>query len=465
MQTNDTKNADKLVVSNSRRKLLGLGSSARLAVAGVAGATLASRALANGGGTGAQPAFLVQLFLRGGADGLSLLCPYADPHYQTYRSETRILDPTPPLPAGTDIGHYAIPLGGSQITNAPGAFGIPRALQPLKQVYNEGRLAFIHATGNVDGIQSHFAAQDSTEKGANHDVNLPADGWLARHLATKTDHLSGDPRFRAMTYRSIQSVSLFGSRVATPISDPLTYAFPDPLLVGSGRRNRLFSLYDSFGTPLDDAFDATDEAISTITGVDFEIDPPAAVDYPDTDFGTQMKRVAQIPKQTDVEVVNISIDGWDKHTNQGVFSSSPEGGGARMYDLMDDLARGMRAFYEEMRGEREYVVLALSEFGRKVPENGNAGTDHGKGGVALVMGTNVNGGKLYGDWPGLAPADLDELDLAVTTDIRRVLHEVADRALRNPGAADLFRVDLAGAPIDPDYDTPAHPQPPFFGFL
>jgi uncharacterized protein (DUF1501 family) len=80
---------------------------------------------------------------------------------------------------------------------------------------------------------------------------------------------------------------------------------------------------------------------------------------------------------------------------------------------------------------RDTAVVVLSEFGRTVHENGDGGTDHGHGTVVWVLGGAVQGGRIYGDWPGLAPAALFESrDLAVTTDFRTVLAAVIGRHLR-----------------------------------
>jgi uncharacterized protein (DUF1501 family) len=81
------------------------------------------------------------------------------------------------------------------------------------------------------------------------------------------------------------------------------------------------------------------------------------------------------------------------------------------------------------------VVVVVSEFGRTVRENGNRGTDHGHGNVIWMLGGKVNGGKIYGDWPGLADAQLYQgRDLAVTTDFRHPLATVLERHLHLPDA-------------------------------
>ncbi|HHQ48445.1 MAG TPA: DUF1501 domain-containing protein, partial [Acidobacteria bacterium] len=87
---------------------------------------------------------------------------------------------------------------------------------------------------------------------------------------------------------------------------------------------------------------------------------------------------------------------------------------------------------------RHLTVVVQTEFGRRVRENGNRGTDHGHGQVMLVLGGEVTGG-VHGDWPGLAPEALyDGADLDVATDYRRVLSEILIRRTGNPNLSTVF---------------------------
>jgi uncharacterized protein (DUF1501 family) len=106
------------------------------------------------------------------------------------------------------------------------------------------------------------------------------------------------------------------------------------------------------------------------------------------------------------------------------------------------LAEGFAALAQGLGPEwHDTVVVVLSEFGRTVRENGDAGTDHGHGNVIWLAGGKVNGGRVYGEWPGLGAAQLYEgRDLAVTTDYRSVLAAVAGRhlGLRDRALSQLF---------------------------
>ena len=111
-----------------------------------------------------------------------------------------------------------------------------------------------------------------------------------------------------------------------------------------------------------------------------------------------------------------------------------------MARLLDSLGSGLAAFYEDMQPQMNQVtVLVMSEFGRRLQENGSLGTDHGHGNMMMVLGDNVNGGRVYGDWPGLQPEQLTGPgDLVITTDYRDILGEIIRGRLNNPRLAEVF---------------------------
>jgi uncharacterized protein (DUF1501 family) len=161
---------------------------------------------------------------------------------------------------------------------------------------------------------------------------------------------------------------------------------------------------------------------------------------PPAGFPGQAARLALlICHHPGVRVAAIGLGGWDTHINQGNHNG-------QLADHLRPLGEGLVALARGS-GEvwRDTVVVVLSEFGRTFRENGNRGTDHGHGNVIWVMGGTVNGGRVYGDWPGLAPAQLyQRRDLAVTTDFRTVLAAILERHMRL-GDRQLEAV-LPGAP-------------------
>jgi uncharacterized protein (DUF1501 family) len=134
-----------------------------------------------------------------------------------------------------------------------------------------------------------------------------------------------------------------------------------------------------------------------------------------------------------VQIAFADIGGWDHHVNEG----NTQG---QLANVLSEFSGSLGAFWTDLGdlGE-DTVVVTMSEFGRTARENGNRGTDHGHANVMLVFGGPVRGGKVYGQWPGLAQEQLHEArDLAVTTDFRRVLGETVARHLDNRNLASVF---------------------------
>jgi len=170
-----------------------------------------------------------------------------------------------------------------------------------------------------------------------------------------------------------------------------------------------------------------------------KLDPqtyPAAhgAKYPDSEFGLALKQTAMLIKaDVGLEVSAIDLGGWDTHFAQGVTVGL-------MPNLMKDLAEGLSAFHEDMSEHMNKITtVTMSEFGRRCSENGSLGTDHGHGSMMMVLGGNVDGGKVHGAWPGLREGQLiGPGDLAVTTDYRDVLSEILMKRLNNPAVEQVF---------------------------
>ena len=99
----------------------------------------------------------------------------------------------------------------------------------------------------------------------------------------------------------------------------------------------------------------------------------------------------------------------------------------------------LAAFLRDLGPLRSRVtVVTISEFGRRVEENGNRGLDHGWGNMMLVAGAGVKGGQYYGSWPGLGAGAQVDADLQVTTDYRNVLGEVVAKRFPDRSLAGVF---------------------------
>jgi uncharacterized protein (DUF1501 family) len=131
-------------------------------------------------------------------------------------------------------------------------------------------------------------------------------------------------------------------------------------------------------------------------------------------------------------VAAIDLGGWDMHTWIGRVD------GGDMRNHLEQLAGALAAFAADLGPALADVnVVTMSEFGRRVAENGNAGADHGHGGLMLLLGGGLNGGTVHGKWPGLAPSKLDQGDLAGANDYRDVLAELLRSRL---GVADTAKI-------------------------
>ncbi|HEX9164098.1 MAG TPA: DUF1501 domain-containing protein, partial [Thermoanaerobaculia bacterium] len=156
-----------------------------------------------------------------------------------------------------------------------------------------------------------------------------------------------------------------------------------------------------------------------------KLQPENGATYPNNPLGNSLKQIAQLIKSDlGLEVAFADVGGWDTHAGEG-------GAQGQLANNLRNFADAISAFARDLGSRMSDVVLVtMSEFGRTVRENGNRGTDHGHANVMLVLGGGVKGGKVYGQWPGLAPEKLYEnRDLAVTTDFRDVFGELVTKQL------------------------------------
>jgi uncharacterized protein (DUF1501 family) len=166
--------------------------------------------------------------------------------------------------------------------------------------------------------------------------------------------------------------------------------------------------------------------------------PPPGIIYPDNSLGNSFRSLAQMIRM-DIGLQGATVDfgGWDTHESQTSWNNPTTGPFA---DLVGTLSATLSAFWNDLSAYRSRLtVVVMSEFGRRLRENDNRGTDHGHGGVMMVLADSIREKKVYGTWPGLATDQLFEnVDVAVTTDYRTVLTEVLAARLALPDAPGLF---------------------------
>ena len=358
---------------------------------------------------------LVCIFQRGAVDGLSMVVPYGDPNYYQNRHEISIAPPSQTA-------------GAAGALDLDGYFALHPGLAALLPIYKEGRLAPIQACGSPNASRSHFESQDLMESGIDESCGVQ-DGWLNRLLTECPEDSAKKTAFRAVSMTSVIPRSLQGEEDAMAIRDLDTFGLNgDVGAVMAGPSGTASGFESMYGSAVDTVLHGTaKESFDALALLkDTRSRPYQAANgavYPASSFGRNLRQIAQLIKaRVGVKIAFAEVDGWDTHANQGNDKGQLAG---RLTDFGDALA----ALYRDL-GDRmsDVVVVTMSEFGRAVHQNGNRGTDHGHGTCFFTMGGSIKGGKVYGDWPTLAPDKLfQNRDLAVTTDFRDVFGEICAR--------------------------------------
>ncbi len=405
-----------------RRFLQGV---AAAGAAGVATTTFgdAFRQTAFGATTGGN--VLVVISLRGGIDGLGMVVPHGDPAYYTARP--RIAVPKASLVAQDEL------------------FGMHPKMAPLEWLFDSGELAAVQAVGLAVPNRSHFSAMEEVE-----DADMGSSvrrGWVNRMIGLDD---RSDPS---------EAIHLTSGVVPTMLSGPEPALAADRIsqiaLVGGDkddewadrRRTQLELMWEGSSGPLGNA---TRSALRTVDllapAAKGGYTPTAGVtyprDWPAAGLSDALKDTAKLIKaDVGTEVVSVDYGSWDMHSDYGTTQWGD------MQSMIGGFAKVLDAFMRDLGPLRSKVtVVTISEFGRRVLENGSGGLDHGWGNMMLVAGGGVKGGQYYGQWPWLDADHLADGDLAVTTDYRNVLGEVLTRRFPDRSVSAVFP-GLSYAPL------------------
>lgn len=319
---------------------------------------------------------LVVIILRGAMDGLDVFQPYGDPALRHLRRT---------LSAGPDKG----------APDLDGFFALHPTLAPLMPLWRAGELAFAPAVSTpYRDKRSHFDGQDMLEAGTGTDIETRSqrDGWLNRLLQTMPGAQS----------ETAYSVGLDDMRILDGAAPAKSWS-PQTRFKLSAQGQRLLA-HVWHDDPLFQP--AGEQAIEIINDDLARIEPAAG---PSRD-AQALARFTADRLNGETRIASFSISGWDSHARQGpVIDRALQRLGAAILTLRADLGANWS----------RTTVLAMTEFGRTVRENGTGGTDHGTGGAMLVAGGNIRGGRAIGGWPGLAEGDLYAgRDLMPLRDIR-----------------------------------------------
>lgn len=417
-------------MSPTRRQFLA-GSSAFMGAAalGFNGEALAQALREQG-----HPPTLVTIYLRGGADPLNAIVPAGDPDYFKVR-------PTIAIPAKSDNpdNPAVVPL-----TNL---FGLHPALEPLHKLYKDKRMAALMSTGSTHPTRSHFDAQDFMERAAP-GIKSVTEGWLNRYLTATQS--SADRTLRAISLQPTLPRSLRGQypvlAVPTGGADKAMNAFErmyscdgdaearkmnglavdedasnqtaddGPRVSGGAAVAPVEKAEDKLNEHIAEKGEESIEKLRHLTGI---VRSGKNGKYPETRLAKQLADIAKVIKAGEgLEVAAIDYGGWDHHAYQG-------GSQGTMADMLTTLSEAIRAFHDDLGTHMDKtLVLVMSEFGRTVKENGNNGTDHGRGGFMMAVGGMVKGGNIYGKYTGLdSKALIAGRDLPVHVDFRNVFAE------------------------------------------
>ncbi|MGH9141064.1 MAG: DUF1501 domain-containing protein [Vicinamibacterales bacterium] len=373
---------------------------------------------------GAHVRNLVVLYLSGGNDSLSMLAPYNDPFYTSRR-------PTIAIPAGQVL---QIGTDSSKV-----ALGLHPRLTGLKQIFDQGRLAFIQRTGYANQSRSHFTGTDIwSTADPNNSQGL---GWVGRYLDSLPSPV--DPLVGWNTTGSLPHV-LQGHTAVPAIANPAGYAFSSPNSGAEAAAERSTAVRIASHIPVDRpelafVYGSTQAALATLDRVSTVASYRPSPAYPNTGFAQALQAVAgAMTKSIGTRVFYVTTGGFDTHSAQNVNATN-----GAYYRLMGTLDDGLLAFYNDLKAQgllEDTLVLSFSEFGRRISENGSGGTDHGSASVMMAMGGKVNGG-LYGTAPILNTDPNNPTlengagDVKYETDFRSVYAQVLDKWLGTDSTA------------------------------
>ncbi len=333
-------------------------------------------------GSATDPRLLV-VVLRGGMDGLNTVVPFGDPAYIPNRAGLAI-----PQTSTIQLDSF---------------FGLHPALVNLGAMYQAGDAAVVHAVCVPRRNRSHFDAQDNLEDGLPDQATTNPTGWLNRLLVALP---TGNP------IKSLGAVEIGEAPLILRGTAPVLGWSPTWFNNADATTNAtLLNLYKT----VDSSLGTTLQAGLTANALALNADPGASQE----DISSLQKAFRGAARlmgaQTGPRIAVLSVDGFDTHVQQG-------GATGELATLLGDLDTGLGDFKTALGDAwSQTAVVCVTEFGRTAKTNGDLGTDHGTGTVALLAGGAINGGSVFGQWPGLADANLFEgRDLYPTTDLRSV---------------------------------------------
>ena len=347
---------------------------------------------------------VVVLQLSGGNDALNTVIPYADHNYYDNRQ------------------YLGIP--ENEVLHLDDRLGLNPAMRPIKSLWDEGKVAVINGIGYPSPNRSHFRSMDVWHTAEPNDI--APEGWLGqavRDLDPKGENVVTGVNFgrglpRAMYAKDVPVAS---------VGNLDTYGLMPDIKDERARAIALEAFSQIYGGSGKDTISQfiSQVGMDAMKGADILRTAPASysssVEYADSPIAENMKNIAQVMfADVGTRIFYTQHGSFDTHANElAAHGKLWNDVSTAVADFMDDL--------KEHGRDKDTVVLMFSEFGRRIRDNG-AGTDHGSGGVAFVIGGDVNGG-LYGDFPSLRDEDQVEGDMRFNNDFRITYSTILDRWL------------------------------------
>ena len=315
--------------------------------------------------------FIIQ---RGAADGLNTVIPYADPTYAKLRG--------------------ALAIDVAQATKLDGLFALHSSLTETAKLYAAGQALLVQAVASPYRDRSHFDAQNVLETGGNTAYQLK-DGWMNRLLT-----LLPKAQNEAIAFAATIPMALRGKMEVSSYAASRLPQAPDDLLLRVGQ---LYAEDVQLNSIWQAALAANNMADDTSAKQD-----PASLGKLAASF---------LSKANGPRIAMIETGGWDTHSGQEARLS-------RQLTSLDQLIAALRTGLGDTW--QKTTIIVATEFGRTAAANGTGGTDHGTGSTALILGGDVNGGRVIADWPGLNQSNLFEgRDLKPTTNLDTLIASLA----------------------------------------
>jgi len=376
--------------------------------------------------TGKDGTILVVLQMAGGNDGINTVVPYASDYYRQAR-------PRIGLPA-------------DKILKVSDQVGFHPAMTGFKDLFDSGNLSVVQGVGYPNPNRSHFRSTEIWQTASDSD-KYEKYGWIGRYF--DNDCAGSDPAIGIAIEDQMPQSFFARSPKGVCVTNPQNYRFMPGDHPRQGQMDEVEVSYERLNdidTPPDEnsggsigmltsakpmtggrAVDfiermALDAQVSSdeIRAIAAKVQNQAA--YPGSQLGTSLKLVAKlIGGGLPTRIYYVSQGGYDTHTNQI----------ATQQRLLGDLGDSMKAFVQDLKAQgnmQRVLVMTFSEFGRRVQENANGGTDHGAAAPMFIVGNKVNAG-LLGAYPSLAPQDLYQGDIKYNVDFRNVYAAVLENWL------------------------------------